>query len=185
MTGEIVETEAYVGPYDKASHAYGNKRTNRTMVQFGERGHAYVFRVYGVYNCFCAVVGPPCIPAVVLVRAVKPLEGSKLMRRNRNLGDDVPIHKLTNGPSKFCQAFEITDELNGTNLTGHKLFLCEGQQSLFEIATSARIGIDYADEYKDVYWRFYKSDDIFVSRNRSVRYSKPPESFHERTRKRL
>jgi DNA-3-methyladenine glycosylase len=164
MTGEIVETEVYIGPDDKASHAYCNKRTKRTSVQFGERGHAYIFRVYGMYNCFCAVVGPPYVPAVVLVRAVRPIDGIDFMRKNRRLSAGAPIHKLTNGPSKFCQAYGITDELNGIDLLGQKLFLCEQEQSEFKIATSARVGIDYAEEYKDVCWRFYKEGDIFVSK---------------------
>jgi DNA-3-methyladenine glycosylase len=162
--GEIVETEAYIGPNDKASHAYGNKKTKRTLVQFGERGHAYVFRVYGMHDCFCAVVGPPYVPAVVLVRAVRPIYGIDMMRRNRSLGEDTPMHELTNGPSKFCKAFGITSELNGVDLLGQKLYILETeQQSFFEIASSARIGIDYAEEYKDVAWRFYKKDNSFVS----------------------
>ena len=125
MIGEIVETEVYIGPDDKASHAFGNKKTKRTFVQFEERGHAYVFRVYGMYNCFCAIVGPQYVPAVVLIRAVKPIEGIDLMRKNRGLNEQDPIQNLTNGPSKFCQAFGITDQFNGEDLLGEKLFLFE------------------------------------------------------------
>ena len=164
IVGEIVETEAYVGPHDKASHAYNNKRTSRTLVQFGERGVAYVYTIYGMYHCFCIVVGPRNTPAVTLIRAVKPIRGVELMRRNRGLDENVPINKLANGPSKLCRAFGITSKLNGLNLLGEDLFLCRETQSAFEVGQSARIGIDYAEEYRGVQWRFYEKDSEFVSK---------------------
>lgn len=164
IVGEIVETEAYVGPRDKASHAYNNKRTSRTLVQFGERGVAYVYTIYGIYHCFCIVVGPRHTPAVTLVRAVKPIRGVELMRRNRGLNENMPINRLANGPSKLCRAFGITSKLNGLNLFGEDIFLCKGTQSAFEVGQSARIGIDYAEEYKNVQWRFYEKDSKFVSK---------------------
>jgi len=164
IVGEIVETEAYLGPHDKASHAHNNKRTNRTLVQFGERGVAYVYTIYGMYQCFCIVVGPRHTPAVTLVRAVKPIKGMELMKRNRSLDENVLIHKLANGPSKLCRAFGITSKLNGANLLGEDLFLCRGTRSAFEVGQSARIGIDYAEEYRNVQWRFYEKDSEFVSK---------------------
>jgi DNA-3-methyladenine glycosylase len=163
MVGEIVETEAYVGPHDKASHTYNNKRTKRTLVQFGERGHAYVFRIYGIYYCLCVVVGPQYTPAVTLIRAVRPIKGMELMIKNRKLNENSSIYELTNGPSKVCQAFEITCDLNGACLLDQALFLCEGKRSVFEIGNSARIGIDYAEECKNIPWRFYIKHNGFVS----------------------
>ena len=162
MTGEIVETEAYIGPEDKASHAYSNRRTERTSVQFGERGHAYVFRIYGIYNCFCVVIGPRYVPAVALIRAIRPVEGVDAIRYNRNASPNLPLTNLTNGPSKLCQAFRILDAFNGIDLLGDKLFLSDhsGQPA---IDLSARIGIDYAYEFKDVPWRFYAKGSPFVS----------------------
>jgi DNA-3-methyladenine glycosylase len=163
IIGEIVETEAYIGPDDEASHAYGNKRTKRTSVQFGERGVAYIYRIYGIYHCFCVVVGPRYIPAVTLVRAVKPVKGLELMRKNRGLNRDVPINRLVNGPSKLCSAFGITSRLNGLDLCAGHLFLCRGTRSSFEVEQSARIGIDYAEEYKNAQWRFYQKNSEFTS----------------------
>lgn len=163
IIGEIVETEAYIGPDDEASHAYGNKRTKRTSVQFGERGVAYIYRIYGIYHCFCVVVGPRYMPAVTLVRAVKPVKGLELMRKNRGLNRDVPINRLVNGPSKLCSAFGITSRLNGLDLCAGHLFLCRGTRSSFEVGQSARIGIDYAEEYKNAQWRFYQKNSEFTS----------------------
>jgi DNA-3-methyladenine glycosylase len=163
IAGKIVETEAYIGPYDKASHAYKNKKTKRTEVQFGERGHAYIFRIYGIYHCFCIVIGPKYIPAVALIRAVEPLKGIELMKRNRNLTNEVPIKELTNGPSKVCQAFGLTAELNGADLCGDELFVCKNKETYFDIGISKRIGIDYAEEYREVPWRFYIKGNEFVS----------------------
>lgn len=104
------------------------------------------------------------MPAVTLVRAVKPVKGVELMRRNRGLNENVPINKLADGPSKICRAFKITSKLNGSSLLDEDLFLCGGTQSAFEIGQSARIGIDHAEEYKNVQWRFYQKDSKFVSK---------------------
>jgi len=104
------------------------------------------------------------MPAVTLVRAVKPVKGIELMRRNRGLNENVPINKLADDPSKICRAFKITSKLNGSSLLDEDLFLCGGTQSAFEIGQSARIGIDHAKEYKNVQWRFYQKDSKFVSK---------------------
>ena len=163
IVGKIVETEAYIGPYDKASHAYKNKKTKRNFVQFRERGHANILKIYGIYHCFCVVIGQKYIPAVALIRAVEPIKGIELMKINRSVKNDVAVTKLTNGPSKLCQAFGITTELNGIDLCGDALFICEGDGQPFEIVRSKRIGIGYAEEYKNVLWRFYIKDNKFVS----------------------
>jgi len=81
--GKIVETEAYIGGIDKASHSYKGKRTKRTEIQFGIGGHAYIFLVYGMYSQFCVVTGPENISDVVLVRALEPIEGLELMQARR------------------------------------------------------------------------------------------------------
>jgi DNA-3-methyladenine glycosylase len=165
IVGEIVETEAYIGPYDKASHVYGNRKTSRTLVQFKKRGCAYIFRVYGIHYCFCIVVGPPYVPAVTLIRAVRPVTGIDIIRQNRNLNAQASLHLLSNGPAKFCQGFRITDQFNGIDLTSsNELFLCEGEKLSFQICQSARIGIDYAEEFKDMPWRFYIKNSKFVSK---------------------
>ena len=163
IIGKIVEVEAYIGPDDKASHAHNNKVTKRTKVQYRERGLAYIFSIYGRNNCFCVVVGKERQPAVVLVRAVEPVKGLELMKKNRN---NVNIKNLTNGPSKFCKAFGITKEFYGFDLCeGRSLYIARGEPvNTKEISKSKRINIDYASEWKDVEWRFYIKGNGFVSR---------------------
>ena len=163
LVGKIVETEAYIGPYDKGSHAYNNKRTKRTEIQYGERGFAYIFTIYGKNVCFCVVIGRKYMPAVALIRAVEPVSGIELMKKNRETED---IKNLTNGPSKFCQAFGITKNDYGTDLcTSQNLYLVKGEAiKSSEIARSKRINIDYAEEWKDKEWRFYIKNNEFVSR---------------------
>lgn len=162
MIGKIVETEAYIAPHDKASHAYGNRKTERTIVQFGERGCAYIFKVYGRNHCFCVVVGPKYISAVALIRAVEPIEGIELMMKNRPVKSTFD---LTSGPSKFCQAFKITSEFNSADLCRNReLYIAKRGKNREKIIGSIRIGIDYAEEYRNVPWRFYIKDNIFVSK---------------------
>lgn len=163
LVGKIVETEAYIGPYDKGSHAYNNKRTKRTEVQYGDRGLAYIFTIYEKNVCFCIVIGRKYIPAVALIRAVEPISGTEVMKKNRETKD---IKNLTNGPSKFCQAFGITKNDYGIDLcTSSKLYLVEGEAiKSSEIRRSKRINIDYAEEWKDKEWRFYIKNNKFVSK---------------------
>lgn len=161
MIARIVETEAYIGPRDKASHAYKNRRTKRTLVQWGKRGCAYVFKIYGVNHCFCVVIGRRHAPAVALIRAVEPLQGFELMAKNRHVRSVV---RLTNGPSKFAQAFRITSELNGKDLCRRgDFFIAESEEPRGRIVSSPRIRIDYAGEYRSVRWRFCIPDSMFVS----------------------
>jgi len=162
MIARIVETEAYIGPRDKASHAYDNRKTKRTLVQWSKRGCAYVFKIYGRNHCFCVVIGRRHVPAVALIRAVEPLQGLELMAKNRHVRSTV---NLTNGPSKLAQALRITSELNATDLCRRgDLFIAEGEEPIGRIVSSARIGIDYAREYRSVPWRFCVPDSIFVSK---------------------
>jgi len=165
LVGKIVETEAYIGPYDKGSHTYNNKRTKRTEVQYRERGLAYIFTIYGKNVCFCIVIGRKYVPAVALIRAVEPISGIELMKKNRKIDN---IKNLTNGPSKFCQAFGITKKDYGTDLcTSSVLYLTKGEPiKSSEIARSKRINIDYAEEWKDKEWRFYIKNNEFVSWNK-------------------
>ncbi len=98
-SGRIVETEVYMGPEDKASHAYGGRRTRRNEVQFGPKGCAYVYQVYGMYYCFDTTVG--CRigkPEVVLVRALEPVDGLRVMKKRRGIGGNR-LADLASGPS--------------------------------------------------------------------------------------
>src|SRR5438445_5863317 len=99
VAGIIVETEAYRGPEDKASHAYNGRRTRRTETMYGVGGKAYVYFVYGMYHQFNMVTNIENIPHAVLVRAVEPVEGLNLIRRRR---PGRAEYELTNGPGRLC-----------------------------------------------------------------------------------
>jgi DNA-3-methyladenine glycosylase len=162
VSGMIVEVEAYRGPEDRASHAYGGRRTRRTETMYGQGGVAYVYFVYGMYNQFNVVSNVSEIPHAILVRALEPVEGIELMRERRHLHPD---HNLTNGPGKLCIAMGIDRELDGSDLLGDRVWLEEFQSvSPRRIAKGPRIGIDYAEEWTDKPWRFWVRDNSYVSR---------------------
>lgn len=159
VCGRIVEAEAYRGPKDRAAHSFGGRRTARTEVMFGRPGHAYVFFVYGMHWHFNLVTTAVDAPEAVLIRAVEPLEGVELMARRRGLPPGR--RELTNGPGKLCQAFGIDGRLYGIDLTNSGLYLADGPTP--RVATSKRIGVDYAGEWADKPWRFYDPNSPFVS----------------------
>jgi len=162
VSGMIVEVEAYRGPEDRASHAYGGRRTKRTETMYGEGGMAYVYFVYGMYYQFNVVCNLPDIPHAILVRALEPVEGIELMRERRH---QHPDHNLTNGPGKLCIALNIDRALNGADLLGDRVWLEEYQPiAPGRIARGPRIGIDYAQEWIDKPWRFWIRDNSYVSR---------------------
>jgi DNA-3-methyladenine glycosylase len=167
-SGKIVETEAYMGPEDKASHAFRNLRTSRTETQFGPKGHAYVYLIYGLYYCFNTTAGVvPGKPEAVFFRALEPLEGTELMMKRRPSAKGR-IAYLTNGPSRLCLAMDITKKQNGADLTIPPFYIRDDGVKVpeTEIAQSTRIGVDYADEWKHKPWRFYLKDSPFVSRKK-------------------
>jgi DNA-3-methyladenine glycosylase len=162
VSGKIVEVEAYRGPQDRAAHSYGGRRTKRTETMYGIGGTAYVFFVYGMYYQFNVVTSSAEAPHAVLIRAVEPVEGIELMRKRRR---GQPDHNLTNGPGKLCIALGIDRRLDAADLLGNCVWLEEGEKiSRTRIATGPRIGIDYAEEWKDKPWRFWVKDNPFVSR---------------------
>ena len=165
-SGKIVETEAYLGPEDKASHAYDNRRTKRTEIQFGPKGHAYVYLIYGMYYCFNVISGEiPEKPEAVFFRALEPLEDIEIMLKRRPAAKGK-ITSLANGPSKLCMAMGITKKQNGADLTSPPFYI--RNDGVFvaqsDIVETPRIGIDYADEWKHKPWRFYLKNCEFVSK---------------------
>lgn len=162
VSGMIVETEAYRGPEDRASHAYGGRRTRRTETMYGQGGTAYVYFVYGMYYQFNVVTAGPDVPHAVLVRALEPVEGLSLMRRRRRGGTD---QSLTSGPGKLCIALGIDRRLDRADLLGDRIWLEEGRRiPASRIASGPRIGIDYAEGWVHRRWRFYLRHNPFVSR---------------------
>lgn len=159
--GKITELEVYLGGCDKACHAYPNKRTKRTETMFKCGGCAYVFFVYGLHSQFNVVVSAEGIANAILIRALEPVAGIDVMQERRKTTD---IFNLTTGPGKLCQALGITaKEHDGIQLDGSLLWLSPSKKVETYTATP-RIGIDYAQEYKEKPWRFYISDNKYISR---------------------
>lgn len=150
-SGVIIETEAYKGPEDKAAHSYGGRRTSRTEAMYLTGGHAYIYLIYGMHYCFNVTANFAGKPEAVLVRALDPLDGLDLMASRKKSHDK---RNLCNGPGKLCCAMGITRELYGEDLCGGELYILDNEAPE-EILTSPRINIDYAEEYRDVLWRYY------------------------------
>jgi len=162
VSGIIVETEAYRGPEDRASHAWNGRRTQRTETMYGAGGTAYVYFVYGMYNQFNVVTNAQDIPHAVLVRALEPSEGLAIMRRRRRGRSE---YELTSGPGRLCLAMGIDRKLDKADLLGDRVWLEDGMAiSPGQIARGPRIGIDYAEKWIDKPWRFWLKDNPFVSR---------------------
>jgi DNA-3-methyladenine glycosylase len=148
--GRIVETEAYVGPDDAASHARSGPR-GRAAVMYGTAGVAYVYLIYGVHYCFNAVTEKDGYPGAVLVRAIEPLENAE----------------RGGGPALVCKALHIDRGCNGLDLTGANLFLEEASTIPDqEVRVGPRIGVDYAGAWASHPWRFWVAESPHLSRRR-------------------
>src|SRR6266567_4350135 len=162
VSGIIVEAESYRGPEDRASHAYGGRRTNRTETMYQIGGRAYVYFVYGMYYQFNVVTNVAEIPHAVLIRAVEPVEGIEVMRKRRH---NQPDHNLTNGPGKLCIALGIDRQLDHADLLGNRVWIEAGERvPPRRIASGPRVGIDYAEAWVDKPWRFWIKGNPCVSR---------------------
>jgi len=162
LAGTIVEVEAY-DPEDEASHSF-NGRSERNRVMFESGGLLYVYFIYGVHYCCNIVTGKADHGAAVLIRAIEPLINFDLLAQNRFnktvLSDKEKIN-LTNGPAKICQAFKIGRADNGTNLNGNDIYILDAPKlKKNQIVQTTRIGISKS---KELPWRFYIKDNIFVS----------------------
>lgn len=174
----IVETESYGGTEDKGSHAYGNRRTNRTEMMFRQGGTCYIYLIYGMYHCLNVVTGPEDDPQAVLIRAVEPLTSrdEQLMLLLRQIPSGK-LKTLCNGPGKLCRALDIDKSLNGIHLlaSGAPLRLEQADEQELEqlvIECGPRINIDYAEEYAAHPWRFYIKDHTYLSVK-----NKTPQAF--------
>ncbi|UCF18505.1 MAG: DNA-3-methyladenine glycosylase [Gemmatimonadota bacterium] len=158
--GRIVETEAYPGPFDPASHASASVgRTARNDPMFGPPGTAYLHLNYGVHWCLNAVAGPEGYPAAVLLRAVEPIEGREVMQRRRA---GRPYRELSSGPGKLTQALGIGPELQRHRLDEPPLIIAAGEPlAPRDLVRTARIGIARGADKR---WRYYDRRSPFVSR---------------------
>ncbi len=156
--GKVVETEAYYGEKDPASHAYGGRRTPRNEAMWGEPGTTYVYFTYGKHHMLNVVTGKKGKPRAVLIRAVEPLEGIGLMKRRRGKDD---TENLTNGPGKLTQAFGITLKENKADLVGGNLRIEEGERGHLHVVATGRVGLSAGGDRK---LRFHVKGSRFVSR---------------------
>jgi DNA-3-methyladenine glycosylase len=148
LIGRIVETEAYQGPQDLAAHS-ARGHTERNAVMFGPPGFAYVYLIYGMWNCVNVVTREHGVPHAVLLRAVEPTAN---------------IEGKTWGPGLLCKAMHIDRTLNGADLLGRTLWIeAPAETRRNKIARARRIGVDYAGDWAHKEWRFFDKDSPYVS----------------------
>ncbi|MEJ2880838.1 DNA-3-methyladenine glycosylase [Pedobacter sp. GR22-6] len=165
--GIIVETEAYKGVEDKASHAHGGRFTDRTKIMYEAGGTSYVYLCYGIHHLFNVVTAPQGTPHAVLVRGLEPLEGLDIMLRRRNMAVLKP--NLTAGPGALAKAMGIDRNLNAKDLLGDEIWIEERGLMLpnADIVAVPRVGVDYAGDHALLPWRYYVKGNKFVSKPNS------------------
>lgn len=156
----ITETEAYIGRSDKACHAYGYKRTARTETLFAKPGTAYIYLIYGMYNCLNFVTEPEGEPAAVLIRGLEAVAGYETLKHLRypNHSGQLTAYQtknFLNGPGKLCKALSLDRSCNGIDLVGDMLYVIRSGEMPKNINSGPRIGIDYAEEAVHFPWRFW------------------------------
>ncbi len=157
--GFITETEAYLGPTDRAAHSFNYRRTKRTEIMFADPGHIYTYVMHT--HCLVNVVSAEKEqPEAVLIRALEPYAGIPLMKERRGLED---IRKLTNGPGKLTKAMGITMNDYGHTFHSSSLLICKGYTPGM-ISSGPRIGIDNSGEAKDYPYRYWISGNYSVSK---------------------
>lgn len=152
LAGKIVETEAYIGPEDKASHAYGGKITPRNKTEYLEGGYIYIYLCYGMYWQLNITTAKEGQPECVLIRALEPTDG---------------MRNLANGPGKLCRWMKLDKSFDGEDLTKGKRIWLEDRGVKIkrsQIVATKRVGIDYAGGWAKKPWRFYLKDSPYISR---------------------
>ncbi len=165
LVGRIVETEAYLGEKDPASHAYRGM-TKRNEVMFREGGCLYVYFTYGMHFCANVVTEREGKSRAVLLRAIEPIAGTEVMSKRRGLAGRSVVD-LTNGPAKLCQAYGIERRQNGVDLLGSEIWIAESRTGAPQIrrGVSSRIGVTDGRKHK---WRFYVKGNPFVSKGKPI-----------------
>ncbi|MBS1780487.1 MAG: DNA-3-methyladenine glycosylase [Bacteroidetes bacterium] len=167
-SGMIVETEAYAGVGDKASHAYGNRRTNRTEIMFRNGGSAYVYLCYGIHHLFNVVTNVQDVPHAVLIRAIEPLEGIEYMLERRNKEKLTPA--LTAGPGAMSAALGIVTSHTGLLLRDDAIYIEDRgiKVPAKDIVAATRVGVAYAQEDAMLPYRFYIKGNKYVSKGKGL-----------------
>jgi DNA-3-methyladenine glycosylase len=165
-SGMIVETEAYAGIIDRASHAYNDRRTKRTEIMYAAGGTAYVYLCYGIHHLFNVVTNRKDHPHAVLIRALEPVEGIEVMlaRRQKQKLD----YTLTKGPGALSKALGIEVYHTGENLLGKTIWIEDRKIKIQpqKIYSGRRVGVDYAGDHASWPYRFYVNDNPWVSKHR-------------------
>ena len=161
-SGLIVETEAYLGINDKASHAYSGKKTNRTNIMYHKGGVAYVYLCYGMHSLFNIVCNIKNIPHAILIRAIEPIDGIDIMKSRRKINGV----NLTNGPGKLSKALGITKMNNNQSLLENIIWIEDIDNDIVDknILSVPRIGVDYAGKDAMLPYRFYIKKNKWVSK---------------------
>lgn len=162
--GTIVETEAYAGVVDKASHAYNGRFTPRTATMYEAGGISYVYLCYGIHHLFNVVTAPKGIPHAVLIRGIEPITGVEEMLQRRKM--QVLAPRITAGPGALAQALGIDKVLNGKDLSGDEIWIEDNGISYekLQIVSAPRVGVAYAAEHALLPWRFLVKGNQYVSK---------------------
>jgi DNA-3-methyladenine glycosylase len=165
-SGRIVETEAYRGITDRASHAWNGRRTRRTEIMYDDGGKGYIYLCYGIHHLFNVVTNIRDTPHAVLIRAVEPLEGIGTMLQRT--GKKKPDRTLTSGPGNVSKALGLLVSHSGVSLLDEAVFIADDGYTLKkkDIVATTRIGVDYAGEDALLPYRFFIRDNIYVSGRR-------------------
>ena len=167
-SGRIVETEAYAGIVDRASHAWNGRRTSRTEIMFGEPGIAYVYLCYGIHQMFNVVTNKKDIPHAILIRALEPVEGIDIMlQRTKKTKMDFT---LTRGPGNLTKALGIFTHHTGMGLLSDELFIADDgfKVTKKDILATRRIGVDYAGTDAELPYRFILKNNPYVSMAKKI-----------------
>jgi DNA-3-methyladenine glycosylase len=166
-SGRIVETEAYEGEIDRASHA-SKGRTKRTEVIFGKGGVAYVYLCYGIHQMFNIVTSKEGVAHAILIRAVEPIAGTEIMLERT--GKKKLDESIARGPGNVGKAFGFHTSQCGLSLISDELYIADDGFKLNEkdIVASPRIGVDYAGEHAEWHYRFYLRGSKYVSGKKNL-----------------
>lgn len=172
IKAKIVETEAYMGKDDMASHNYGDKITDRNKIMYMDGGSLYIYQTYGIHFLMNIVSGEKNIGQAVLIRAVEIIQGlekASFLRYKKPYNSLTAYQKknFTNGPGKLTKALGIDKTMNGKDIFSKNLYIEEGSCN-FETITDKRIGIDYAKQARDYPYRFYIKDNPCVSKIKPI-----------------
>ena len=162
-SGIIVETEAYCGSIDRASHAYPSRLTSRNRIMFEDGGRAYVYLIYGIHYLFNIVTNKSNMADAILVRAIEPVIGLDTMMHRRHKNS---VERLTSGPGILSEAMGIDKSFYGEDLTGNRVWLeyaTENPEKI-QIVKTTRIGVDYAGNDANLPWRFYIKNNPWISK---------------------